>query len=144
MKTGVLVFIAMILLSACSVEPTPVNYGSDECAFCSMMIMDARFGSELVTDKGKIFKFDSGECMIRYSLKKEDQVFSHIMVTHFNEPNKLHDARTSYFVVSDKIPSPMGGNLSAYRNAELASTTVKKNGGEVFSWEEILDDYQKN
>ena len=49
--------------SACSKGHQPINYGEDECEFCKMMVMDKRYGAELVTDKGKIYFFDSIECL---------------------------------------------------------------------------------
>ena len=55
-----------ILISACSKGPQPINYGEDECEFCKMMVMDKRYGAELVTDKGKIYFFDSIECLVGY------------------------------------------------------------------------------
>jgi len=51
------------LLTACSHEPDPIRYGKDACAHCKMTIMDKRFSAELITAKGKVFKFDAAECM---------------------------------------------------------------------------------
>ncbi|MGB5288980.1 MAG: hypothetical protein WBN42_10875, partial [Ignavibacteriaceae bacterium] len=51
----------LFLLASCGSKPEPINYGKDECEFCRMQISDNRYGAELVTDKGKVYKFDSIE-----------------------------------------------------------------------------------
>ena len=63
-KTYILfTFLSLVILS-CGISPLPIDYNHDECAYCKMKIADARFGAELVTSKGKVFKFDSAECLI--------------------------------------------------------------------------------
>ena len=54
------------MLIGCSKEPKPISYGEDECEFCKMIVMDERYGSEMVTAKGKIYFFDSIECLVAY------------------------------------------------------------------------------
>jgi len=60
----------LILLTAiifgCSKNPQPISYGQDECEFCKMIVMDERYGAELVTGTGKIYFFDSIECLVGY------------------------------------------------------------------------------
>ena len=56
----------LLLFSSCKTEPKPIDFGSDACEFCQMIIIDNHYGGELITEKGKVFKFDSGECMARY------------------------------------------------------------------------------
>ena len=131
-------------LSSCSVEPNPITYGKDECAFCMMKIMDARFGAEAVTDKGKIHKFDSAECMFQYlKTKGKDKQYSHLLVTYINQPNILQNGKNSHFVISENIPSPMGGNLSSYASLAEANSEVKEHGGNVFTWIEMMNESYK-
>ncbi len=51
------------LISSCNTGPEPFKFGKDNCHFCKMTISDARFGAEIVTTKGKIYKFDDVKCM---------------------------------------------------------------------------------
>src|SRR5690606_32241093 len=46
--------------------PKPINYGKDQCAHCRMTVSDARFGSQLVTKKGRAFHFDDVQCLVAY------------------------------------------------------------------------------
>lgn len=130
-----LLFIGFFAMS-CSIDPTPIAYGNDECKFCMMKIMDERFGAEVVTEKGKIFKFDSIECMMRF-LNETPGKNNHVLVTHVNAPNMLQDAATSHYVICKHIPSPMGGNLSSYPNKDFATAKTMELGGKDYSWEEL-------
>ncbi|PWT70680.1 MAG: hypothetical protein C5B59_19955 [Bacteroidetes bacterium] len=55
-------------LESCSAAPQPILTGKDNCAYCTMMVTDLRFTSELVTQKGRIFKFDDSHCLISLEL----------------------------------------------------------------------------
>ncbi|MCT4623146.1 MAG: nitrous oxide reductase accessory protein NosL [Schleiferiaceae bacterium] len=136
---------AIFLMTSCSVEPTPIVYGKDECAFCIMKIMDARFGAEAVTDKGKIYKFDSAECMVQFTKSKgKEHSYAHLMVTHIHEPEMLHSVHESHFVISENIPSPMGGNLSSYPSLKDAQKAIADNEGSLFSWDDLISGKHKN
>jgi copper chaperone NosL len=127
-----------LVISSCKSEPTPINYSEDQCYACKMMISDQRFGAELVTTKGKIYKFDAAECMIEMINKSNVNDYEYMMVTHFNSPNVLKDASNSYFIVSPDRPSPMGANLSAYGSEAEAQAVQKSIGGEILNWERAL------
>lgn len=140
MKSLLYLFLSSFLFFSCSIEPSPINYGNDECAFCMMKIMDQRFGAELVTEKGKIKKFDSAECMLLH-LNEDKEVNAFELVTHVTEPEALKNADESFFVISEKIPSPMGGNLSSYPDIRQANAVVNEVGGELYTWEELMTLY---
>jgi copper chaperone NosL len=79
------------LFVACEPKQEPINYGVDECELCRMRIMEDKYGAELVTEKGKVYKFDSIECLIKYSLNKNligvnDQL---VLVSDFSNPGEL-------------------------------------------------------
>ena len=54
-----LLVFSVFMFSGCSLEPKPIEYGEDQCDACKMRISDSRFGAELVTTKGKIYKYDA-------------------------------------------------------------------------------------
>jgi len=141
MKTPIFFFLLLplLLLTACSKQPVPINYGKDVCAYCKMTITDARFASELVTKKGKNYKFDSIECLIHFlregSLKQEDiQLF---LVSDFKSPKNLIDATSAWYLISTDIQSPMGANLASFSRKEDAEKFKTEHSGTVFSWKEI-------
>ena len=131
-----------VLISSCAVEPQPIQYNQDECAYCKMKISDPRFGAELVTSKGKVYKYDSAECLFRTYLEEKNTTYSYKLVTDFSQPNTLIPAGEAIFVISEKQPSPMGGNLSAYASKNQAINVVKEKGGDVLSFDGVLNKYR--
>ncbi|HLV52270.1 MAG TPA: hypothetical protein VKY44_10000, partial [Flavobacterium sp.] len=65
MKLKVLLTVSLLtlFLSSCSKEPKSIEFGVDNCDHCMMNISDVRYGAELITQKGKIYKFDDMYCM---------------------------------------------------------------------------------
>jgi len=137
------IFILLVITLGCSnMEPRAIAYGNAECAHCSMMVTDQKFGAELITDKGRYYFFDSAECMFEYMAEDENSTYSHILITPFLQPSTLADAKTSFFLISEGIPSPMGASLSAYSTLEEAKTQATMHGGEVYNYSQILDNYK--
>ncbi|MEL0455603.1 nitrous oxide reductase accessory protein NosL [Flavobacteriaceae bacterium SZ-1-7] len=136
----------LLLLTAwgCSVKPKPIDYGNDSCHFCKMTIVDKVHGAELVTNKGKTYKFDASECMINFMNQFEDSLEIKLYLTnHYKEPEILIDATNATFLISEKVPSPMGAFLTAFKNKADAEKTQSEKGGILFSWEELLVQLKK-
>jgi len=101
------------------------------------MISDTRFGAELVTRKGKIYKFDAIECLIPELVKKGEEMYEFVLVTDFHQPKELIDARSAWYLISKNLPSPMGGFLSAYHSKSAAEAALLESGGELMNWEAL-------
>lgn len=131
----------LFFLASCNVEPEPINYNYDECAYCKMKISDTRFGAEMVTSKGKIHKYDSAECLARTYIENEKKDYAFILVTDYSQPNNLIDASTVTFLISKNQPSPMGGNLSVYEDKALAESILSEKGGKLLTFEGLVKEY---
>ena len=142
MKQQLLGILVLLLAAACSPEAQPVQYGSDQCHSCRMTIVDKAHAAEVVTTKSKAYKFDSGECMIRFVGNNESE-YSMILVNDFNNPGNLVNARACTYLVSPNIPSPMGANLSAFEKAEQAQQLLQEKGGVLYTWKEIKQHLSK-
>lgn len=133
----ILAFIFIFL--SCGLDPEPINYGKDLCAHCNMKIMDKRHGAELVTSKGKIYKFDSGECLIDFiahnSISEENT--GHTLVTGYDYPGQLINAQDAAFLISKNLPSPMGAFLTAFSTKNEAQKKQQEVGGEIYDWNSV-------
>ncbi len=112
----ILIVSIISVLSSCSVEPESINFGKDYCVSCKMMIADPKYGAELVTDKGRVYKFDAIECMLPYMKENSDTEFSYIMAIAYDKPKSLENVESLYFVKNKHFKSPMGKNLAAFAN----------------------------
>ncbi len=138
----IVILVACVLSSSCEVRPEAINYNEDQCAFCKMKISDSRFGAELVTHKGKIYKYDSAECLLRTLLENDIDKYAYTMVTDHSQPQKLINAKDATYLISANLPSPMGGNLSAFEDKNVAVDIQENIGGELLDYDEIFARYK--
>ncbi len=130
--------VPMLLIASCSRDPQSIDIGHDACAQCKMIISDRRFGAELITTKGKIYKFDSIECLANYVQNKETSDHHDLWVINYNKPERWIDATKATYLQSEKISSPMGKNLSAFENNKEAERIRNEvTTGTLLNWTEI-------
>ncbi len=139
-----LLSLLIILLYSCSAEPQPITYGEDECARCKMIISDAQFGAELVTKKGKVYKYDAIECLIPALLENGEDHYAHVLVTDYHKPKEFIPAREASFLISKDLPSPMGAFLSAYETNDVANKAMAQYQGKVYDWTSILAHFNRD
>jgi len=132
------IFALLLLFLSCNVSPQPINYGSDGCDFCKMTIVDKVHAAEIVTKKGKVYKFDATECMINFMDEFDTSEIQLYLSNNYTEPEALIDATKATFLISENIPSPMGAFLSAFKNKADAEKFQAEKGGELFTWETLL------
>jgi len=134
---NILLFIILgniLLLSSCKVEPKAIDYGKDQCSFCKMNIVDKSHSAQFVTKKRKQFKFDAIECLVRDIAKKNENEIAIFLVADYSNPGSMIDAKTANYIISPNIKSPMGANLSAVENMEIAEQLHEDNGGSLYNW----------
>jgi copper chaperone NosL len=104
-----------------------------------MQIMDPKYGTELVTSKGKIYKFDSIECLAFYSKNMNDDDNSTLWVTDFLNKNELVDKNKAYFLLSENLRSPMGLNLTAFSSQTDLNKIKNQYQGRELKWNELIE-----
>ena len=130
----------LFFLASCSSRPEPLKIGTDTCHLCKMGIADPKFGSEIITKKGKVYKFDDMGCMIRFMKAGgvDEKSIMRTIVLNYENPNEFIDAEKAVLLSSELTKSPMGFNLAAFSNpdaaAKLAGTT-----GKIISWKELYN-----
>lgn len=128
----------LLMLVSCNVSPQAIDYGSDGCHFCKMTIVDKVHAAEIVTKKGKVYKFDATECMINFMNDFDASEIELYLSNNYTEPEQLIDAKRATFLISKNIPSPMGAYLSAFKSKADAQKMQSEKGGDLYSWEELL------
>lgn len=134
----------IITLQSCAQQPEPIRYGQEACVFCKMTIIDKKFAAEIVTDKGKVFKFDDLSCLSKYLKVNNlpEASLSFIVVNDYNNPGELIDARTAIFVGSHDLRSPMRGDVAAFSNkASADAVKAKFSEAKLLTWKEVFDNF---
>lgn len=135
--------ILLLILLGCTASPEPIDYGNDGCFFCKMTIVDKIHAAEIVTTKGKVYKFDAMECLLQALEEFETDDVALLLTNHYNEPEVLIDAYQASFLISENIPSPMGAYLSAFKQLSEAEKIQSEKGGQIYTFE-TLKSHLKN
>jgi copper chaperone NosL len=136
--TAMAAMFLLISLPSCNTSSQPIKVGTDNCSFCKMTISDDRYGAEIVTKKGKVYKFDDAHCILSYlknAIEKKD--IGEIYFTDFDSRHELINAKTALFFKSDELNTPMGGNIAAFSNKESLQKLSQQFKGMEVSWSEL-------
>jgi len=122
-----------VLLTSCNTGPQPIVTGKDNCSFCKMTISDPRFGAEIVTATGKVFKFDDIYCLSAYCKTLDEKARSKaaIYLTDFCGGHSLYAANECQVLKSEALNCPMNGHEAAFSNADSLGLTKKTYPGEA-------------
>ena len=141
MSSGMVTALLTVFLTSCSSQPEPFKYGTDVCHTCKMGIADTKFGNELITKKGKIFKFDDIGCLVRYlkSGAVEQKDIAQTVVINYEIKDEFLDVNKAVFAVSEEIRSPMNFNTAAFTSNEAANKFLAGKSGKILNWKEIYN-----
>lgn len=102
-----------------------------------MNIVEKTHAAEIVTKKGKDFKYDAIECLLNDIEDRDRDKIALFLVSDYMTPEKLINAENATFLISKTIKSPMGANLSAFENKEDALTYIIEENGTIYNWSEL-------
>lgn len=138
-KSLVNLFFSFLFFIGCTVIPEPVMFGSDFCNHCTMTIYDHRYGGLLLTKKGKSYKFDSLECLLKFEsekLEKTEFVSARYVFNTFRK-GKLIPLEKAFFLRIPNLRSPMGQGIWASDSSLEISKAKNEHGGEVLNWSQL-------
>ena len=142
MKRLIFASLATIILVSCGPsEPKPIKLNSDTCDFCKMTISNSKFATELITQKGRIYKFDDISCMIRYAKSNTTVEYDGFYVNDYLTENKFIDAERGFYLMGGIIKGPMGGRVAVFSTQKDANDYLSKLKATKSSWEEIYYAY---
>jgi copper chaperone NosL len=136
--TTAAVFI-MVFCTSCSTGPQPIQFGKDACDFCKMTILDLRFGGEVVTKKGKVYKFDDIHCITSFlrSTHSEKTNPAGIYLLEYATKEKFVQANESFLLRSNNLHSPMGSNTVAFMSEANREQCKQQVNGTNVQWNEL-------
>jgi copper chaperone NosL len=109
-----------------------------------MTIVNPRFAAEIVTQKGKPYKFDDVSCLVAFLDKGNElktssgEKISGIYVADFSGNHSLVKAEECQFLQSEKFRSPMRGDIAAFSHPDSLNTIRQAMQGSPLSWKEVL------
>lgn len=142
MKKSVLsIFVVLLFgLISCNSGPQPIKLGTDACDFCKMTIADRNFGAEIITNKGKVYKFDDTHCLATFRKENIDsKIVKHVYFVNFLDPHNFIDADHVFLLKSSELHSPMGGNTAAFDSEEKLKITQQKVEGNQITLQQLYD-----
>ena len=133
-----------IFLLSCKVEPEPLYYGKDACHSCKMTLADNKFGAELVTKKGKVYKFDDTNCMLKFldSDQMQGEEIAFKLFIDYSQPEKMIPAEHTFFLKSDQIHSPMNSGIAAFETEQAMKEHKKKWKAIYLGWGEVQTQFK--
>ncbi len=135
-------FFLALLLYGCdlSSEPEPIQFGKDQCQHCKMTIVDRRFGGEFISSKGKIYTFDSLDCLVKFYSQTGDAQ-AQVYLVSYDRPGSLMRSDSAAFIYYDTVDSPMGSKYIALSSSAQARRMLADPNAPILSWQELLQKY---
>lgn len=132
-------YLFLTTILSCNTGPEPLKTGVDNCHFCKMTISDVRFGAEIVTKKGRVYKFDDTHCIISYLQTKEVETgdIKNTYLADYGGNHHLIDVNTAFLLSSAELRSPMGGNVAAFDNRDSLKLIQKRFPGNAVTWKDL-------
>lgn len=132
-------FFLLLSFSSCSSGPEAIKLGRDNCYFCKMTISDNRFGAELVTKKGKAYKFDDTHCLLSFLQTKsvEQKEIADLYFTDFSGAHALVNANKALLLKSELFQSPMNGHLAAFSVEDSMKKMAAQYRAASVTWDQL-------
>ncbi len=134
-----LLAVLTVSLPACKPTPLSINYGKDTCAECKMLLVDKHYGSAFITGKGKVYKFDDLNCLMKF-MDEHPETPGKAEVADFRAANQFLSAGQAVYLKHEKLRTPMGSGVGAFANAEAARAVDAElgGGGQTLAWREVM------
>lgn len=129
------------LFTACSGKgPEPIALNKDNCDYCKMSISNMSFASEIVTVKGRAYKFDDLACLIHYKNDNFGKENVTCYTCDFITPSHLIRLDSLFFIRGEMVKSPMGGNIAAFTNPDSAQVYSGRLNAIPQRWDQLLQE----
>jgi copper chaperone NosL len=135
-----LLFPLFFVAQGCNTGPEPIRFGKDPCHSCKMIISDRSFGAEVVTKKGKVYKFDDTRCV--FSFLKSEQVaadqIGNVYLVDYAQKEKLISVETAFLLKGDKIRGPMAGDIAVFESEADVKRFQTEWNAQRITWNDVI------
>ena len=134
-----LLLISSFFFSCSGDKPIPIKLNADNCDFCKMGISDGKHGAEIITQKGRAYKFDDIACMANYCKEHPEIKIKAYYVHDYTKDNELIRAEKAFFISGGTIKSPMNGKMAAFSNKSQAKAFEAELKATEIEWMAIIE-----
>lgn len=132
--------LGMSAFTSCSnFEPEKIKYNYDQCESCKMSISDTRFACELITKKGRAYKFDDLSCMSSYVMANTSMYIEKYFINDYLNSKELVPIESLNFLKAESLNSPMAGNIAAFVSKDSADKYSAEWTAERINWESVIN-----
>ncbi|MEZ4920260.1 MAG: nitrous oxide reductase accessory protein NosL [Saprospiraceae bacterium] len=150
MQRNPAVAVALLLLSvggtSCASGPQPIRIGEDSCQFCKMILMDQKYGAEIITKKGRVYLFDDVNCMMLFE-QADDWNSAKVAtryIVDFLSPETLIPVETAIYLESKSLKTPMASGIAAFANPAGLDSIIGQLGGNVLNWVDVTNRFNSD
>jgi copper chaperone NosL len=135
---ALVLLLAFTFMSCGDFKVEPIKLNTDNCDFCKMSIAEGKYAAEVITQKGRVYKFDDIRCMANYCKENANPKIGAYYVSDFSQDNNLIPAETAFFLSGGMIQSPMHGGIIAFSKEKDAEELATKLNAKPINWEVII------
>ncbi|MBW8888535.1 MAG: nitrous oxide reductase accessory protein NosL [Fibrobacteres bacterium] len=118
--------------------PVPFQWGEDACRFCKMILAEKGFAAQRINSKGKVYKYDSIECLLADLKANPPQAGERLYVSDRSRPEApLAEAGTVHYLRGGSLASPMGQSLAAFASEDSVRAWQARLGGDRLEWDRL-------
>lgn len=138
MKKILFILIFIFLMDCAPKAPIDIQAGQEECIQCKMKIVDLKFNAQIQTSKGKIYHFDSIECLVDWLEQNKNIEINNAWVKDYLTGEWV-EYQKAYYLASKNLPSPMGAFLSGYKSQEEVEKIRQEKDGQILRYNELVN-----
>jgi copper chaperone NosL len=136
---NIISYLLLLVITSCKATVEPIDFGNDACAHCKMTIVDHQYATELITAKGRAYKFDDIVCMKGYVKENlQGQSNTKYYVADYNaQAGSMLEANKAAFIKHEFFSSPMNGNIAAFATNKEAARLSDSLKAAIIIWNDI-------
>ena len=130
--------LATAALIGCGGGVRPLVAGTDACDFCRMTVSDVRYGAEVVARTGRVYTFDSIECVASWVTSSPLAAGAKGIWVADYSTGTLVRADSARYVRGGSLHSPMGRAITAFAAGVTPVQLAERYGGDVLRWQDVV------